>query len=200
MPKAEIENPSIRVYISDIRIYDTTLGSISAANKLALLLVANIFAIAICDLMADQKQGDLELLYFPLKQFSPRFGPTFFSFRISRFERRLLEDDSCLSCNNGSPVIYFEIDVYRGNKTWKVYRRFRQFAALVNLISYEDRKELISSLPPKTWCRVTDDNDFLNLRMAKLDAFTGLFLTTLSKNKRNLSGEKTVLEFLEIYL
>lgn len=134
-----------------------------------------------------------ELVYFPPKQFSPRFGDNFFTVTIENFER-VKPIDTCA----GQHVVY-AVTVQRGRHTWVVKRRFREFDQLLQYLKnkYPNAKQPFPLLPPKTYCSVTTDEDFLMNRMKDLQAFLNEMLLTLHLEKA-LADDK-VTEFIDLH-
>jgi hypothetical protein len=111
-----------------------------------------------------------ELLYFPRKEFSSRFGVRFYTFELASFSKKKLETDSCCSPTEAT---FYEINVLRGKGTWSVQRRFSDFMKLL-----EDLKELDTTLtiqgpiPVKSvYHTFFPDPIFMEQRRASLEKF-----------------------------
>lgn len=139
-----------------------------------------------------------ELVYFPPKQFSPRFGDSFFTAQVDNFEATSPTDllSSCLSFCGSSRQIVFVILVSRGRDTWEVRRRFSDFERFLKYLKgkYPNTVQPFPALPPKTCFAVADDQDFLFRRAKDLHVFLTETFTTLHMEK--LLKDETVLEFL----
>lgn len=129
---------------------------------------------------------DQELLYFPLKQFSPRFGNNFFTFKIESYS---------LS-KTALPFVQYTITMYLGKSVWTIERRFSHFVVLSKHLkdSYTVMKKKGPSLPPKTCSRVTGDEKFLQERQKLLGDYLDELLSLLSKEK--LLADQKVKSFL----
>lgn len=135
----------------------------------------------------------LELLYFPPKQFSPRFGNNIFTATLENFER-VKPIDSC-----GSKYVVFVVLISRGRSAWAVKRRFSDFEKLLIFLKekYRFTAQPFPTLPPKTWTSVVNDDDFLQERAIELQTFLNELLTTMHMEKMLLDDKLT--EFLEFY-
>jgi hypothetical protein len=135
----------------------------------------------------------LELVYFPPKQFSARFGDNFFSANIENFER-VKPIDSC-----SSKYVVFVIIVSRGRSAWAVKRRFTDFEKLLVYMKEKFPRTVqpFPALPPKTYLSVVNDDSFLEARLKELQTFLNEMLTTLHMEKILLDDKVT--EFLELY-
>ena len=86
-------------------------------------------------------------LFFPIKQFSSRFGDAFFTANIVSYEVA----GECDYCN--WQYVNYAIEVQRGKEKWLVKRRYSDFFV------FEQKTRNIkssaasstASLPPKTW-------------------------------------------------
>lgn len=118
------------------------------------------------------------VLYFPSKQFSPRFGDDFFTFNISGYE--VVNNDSC--CGFASYVVYL-IEVQRGKQKWTVKSRFSEMAELHNHLQVTTSMLPITlpSFPPKTLFHVTADSAFLDQRQQALQSYLDELLRRLSE-------------------
>ena len=134
----------------------------------------------------------LELLYFPPKQFSPRFGDNIFTAIIENYER-VKVTDTCF----GSPYIVYVIAISRGKSTWAVKRRFSEFEKLLQYLKekYPKTKQPFPALPPKTWCSAVNDDDFLSERENEMKTLLNEMLTTMHMEKLLLDDH--LADFLE---
>ena len=135
----------------------------------------------------------LELLYFPPKQFSPRFGENIFTAVIDDYER-VKPIDGC-----ASKFVVYNIRISRGRSGWVVKRRFTDFAKLSEYFKekYKSTAQPFPTLPPKTWVSVVNDDQFLKERMNNLIIFLNEMLTTMHMEKILLDDKLT--EFLEFH-
>lgn len=135
----------------------------------------------------------LELLYFPPKQFSPRFGNNIFTVTLETFER-VKPIDSC-----GSKYVVYVLLISRGRSAWAVKRRYSDFEKLLAYLKdkYRLTSQPFPSLPPKTWTSVVNDDFFLQERANELQTFLNELLTTMHMEKVLLDDKLT--EFLEFY-
>jgi hypothetical protein len=131
-----------------------------------------------------------ELLYFPIKQFSPRFGDNFFTCTIERFIP--CDSDVCFVTN----YITFNLKVSLGRENWDIERRFSEFVTLINYIreQYPQFQTSLPATPPKTCFRVLTDEKFLNERKDKLCELLDELLRLLSREK--VVSDRKVLDFL----
>ena len=137
----------------------------------------------------DETKGN-SILYFPRNAFSKRFGKQFFTFDISDF--KVVGNDSCYDRH-----AVYRIIVRQGKSEWVVERRFREFDTLYQSFKFlqNDISSMIG-LPPKTCCRITSDDAFLEERREKLSTFLDGLLKELSQ--RNLVKDERILQFLEL--
>mmetsp|Transcript_9111 Transcript_9111/g.18720 ORF Transcript_9111/g.18720 Transcript_9111/m.18720 type:complete len:148 (+) Transcript_9111:116-559(+) len=134
----------------------------------------------------------LELVYFPPKQFSPRFGDNFFTAQVDNFDHFV--PTTCFSAK----YVVFIILVSRGRETWEVKRRFSDFERFLLYLkqNYPKTVQPFPTLPPKTCFGVADDHDFLFRRAKDLHVFLTELFTTLHMEK--LLKDETVLDFLSL--
>jgi hypothetical protein len=93
-----------------------------------------------------------ELLYFPKKEFSPRFGDTFFTFEIKGHEVQ----GSSEIC--GGAYCIYTIEIARGKNRWEIKHRFSDFDKLQKMLQDElDFAEELPALPPKSCFRSVDE-------------------------------------------
>ena len=142
--------------------------------------------------MDNNTNRPLELLYFPIKQFSARFGNNFFTFDITGSN---IMGDKC-----GQNYVVYNIQVFRGRESWHIERRFRDFADLCYKVR-SNNKNIVSDLPklpPKTFFRVLSTK-FIDERKEKLNSFLHLLLHTISRHSMMLQPDnKSIISFLEI--
>lgn len=124
----------------------------------------------------------LDVLFFPPKLFSPRFGDNIFSCKITKFESNE-ETELCFVCQ----YINFVIELHRGKQTWVVRRRFREFDKLYQhcfaAYSKIDESIVFPVLPPKTYTNVSTNTPFLEQRMQLLSEAVEDLLVILSRLK-----------------
>lgn len=93
-----------------------------------------------------------EILYFPPKEFSPRFGDQFFTATIRGYEI-LGHPSAC----GGQYAVYL-LEVCRGREKWIIKRRFSEFDRLNISISHNIPSDIsVLPLPPKTCFRTVDE-------------------------------------------
>jgi hypothetical protein len=94
------------------------------------------------------------LLYFPPKEFSPRFGDQFFTVIIQGYEIKGHES----AC--GGQYALYHLEVKRGKKRWEIKRRFSDFDRmshdLLQEIILEQEQISLPRLPPKTCWRTIE--------------------------------------------
>jgi hypothetical protein len=85
------------------------------------------------------------VLYFPPKEFSPRFGSQFFTVTLQGYE--LVGHPS--AC--GGQYAVYNLQISRGRETWSVQKRFSEFDQLNQSLAQDlDKAIAIPLLPPKT--------------------------------------------------
>lgn len=137
-----------------------------------------------------------ELLYFPRKEFSSRFGVRFYTFEIASFATHKSHADSC--CQSAEAT-YYEIHLLRGKGTWSVRRRFSEFIKLL-----EDLKELDTALviegplPAKSFYHTLfPDPTFLEQRRVALEKFLEKLLLACH-GRGTISMYRPVVSFLNL--
>lgn len=135
----------------------------------------------------------LELLYFPPKQFSPRFGDNIFTVNVDSYER--VEN---FQCGLAAPHVEYIFNVSRGRITYPVKRRFSDIEKFLIYLKekYPTTKQPFPALPPKTWISVAGDDAFLTERAKLLQICINDLLLTMHIEKI-LTDEKLT-EFLEL--
>ncbi len=129
-------------------------------------------------------------LYFPIKQFSARFGKQFFTYEL---EDVSVEHDS--SCCDQQHAVY-RIHMKQGKNEWDVKHRFREFVQLHNHIqSLRPSDASIPKPPPKTWFQSLD-SAFLDDRKTKLSDFLHELFLHLSQQK--IHYDQYILQFFGI--
>ena len=145
--------------------------------------------------MGEISRSNASLLYFPSKQFSPRFGDGFFTVEILSFKKMKATSSVCTI----GEVVFYEISVKRGKQSWTVYRRYNEFAALFNSLDQE-----ISSSPPTTFPQknlfgnVIYNPIFLEKRMKELEVILDKILTTASTRSTAITSFTAVTSFLKL--
>ena len=141
-------------------------------------------------LMSQDPTNDYELLYFPEKQFSSRFGDGFFTYKMNNFTP--INGDSC----QVPTYIVYNLTVFRGKTTWLIGKRYSEFVVLIDHLkqTYAHLRSEILALPPKSCFRILNDESFLNERMELLDKFLDELLRVLSRQK--LMHDHKVMGFL----
>jgi glyoxylase-like metal-dependent hydrolase (beta-lactamase superfamily II) len=145
------------------------------------------------------KQSDC-LLYFPVKQFSHRFGDGFFTAEILSFVTRKALSSAGICCV--SDVVFYEIEVKRGRNTWKVYRRYTEFAALYSSLEKEDLVAVSDPsilFPSKSLYHMyLPDPAFIETRRAKLEIILDRVLIAASTRRIAIAQSPAVTSFLEL--
>ena len=147
--------------------------------------------------MSDLYSTNASLLYFPTKQFSPRFGDCFFTVSILSFKK--MRASSTL-CSIGD-VIFYEIEVKRGRLTWTVLRRYNEFAALYKSLEKEEMStsDVPTSFPKKSvYSCLIYDKKFLELRRKELEVILDKILTAASTRSVAITNFTAVTTFLEL--
>jgi hypothetical protein len=144
--------------------------------------------------MAQQENNrkSVSKIYFPLKQFSPRFGNDFFSFEILTHQV-LLPGESCCAL----PHVEYTITMYSGRDTWTVSKRYSQFCTLfADLKEHHNEIEgQLPSLPGKTWFPIVYDEHLLSARRENLSGFLDGLLCKL--NQFQITADPIVLQFFD---
>lgn len=147
--------------------------------------------------MSDLCGTNASLLYFPTKQFSPRFGDCFFTVQILSFKRMKATSTLCSIGN----VVFYEIEVKRGRLTWTVFRRYNEFAALYKSLEKEDMStsDVPVSFPNKSiYSCVVYDKKFLDSRQKELEVILDKILTAASTRSVAITNFIAVTTFLEL--
>jgi hypothetical protein len=133
----------------------------------------------------------MELLYFPPKQFSPRYGDNVFTVNVENFER-VKPIDSC-----ASKFVVFVLVISRGRMSYTVKRRFSDFEKFLIYLNdkYPSTKQPFPALPPKTWVSVVGDDAFLSERAKELQKCIDELLTTMHIEK--ILTDERLTQFLE---
>lgn len=92
-----------------------------------------------------------QILYFPPKEFSPRYGDTFFTVEIQNHEI-VGHPSAC-----GGQYAIYSLEISQGKRKWIIKKRFREFDSL-NQSLHSEISQIIQlpPLPPKT-CFATVD-------------------------------------------
>lgn len=147
--------------------------------------------------MGDVCGTSASLLYFPIKQFSPRFGDCFFTVEILSF--KTMRASSSLCCIHN--VVFYEIEVKRGRLTWTVCRRYNEFAALFKSLDKEDMSssDLTMAFPKKSlYNNMVYDEKFLDTRKKELEIVLDKILTAASTRSVAITSFTAVTSFLEL--
>jgi hypothetical protein len=142
--------------------------------------------------MSEVESGqELELLYFPPKQFSPRFGNNIFTVVIDGYEISQAAD-ACFMHH----AIY-KVSISRGRSVWKVEHRFSDFDRFLTYLlnTYPKTIQPFPPLPAKTWFNIAYDEAFLAERLKELQVFLNDVLVTMNMEK--LLNDVKLAEFLE---
>jgi hypothetical protein len=147
--------------------------------------------------MSDVVGTSASLLYFPIKQFSPRFGDCFFTVEILSFKEMRASSSMCCVGN----VVFYEVEVKRGRLTWTVFRRYNEFAALFKSL---DKEDISTSDPPLTFPKKSVFNNlvhnptFLQTRQKELEIVLDKILTAASTRSVAITNFTAVTAFLEL--
>ena len=136
----------------------------------------------------DPSPSPSALLFFPSKQFSSRYGEQFFTVQVDDF--KMAQSDkgawvNFLLCLPTKQYVTYSITVRCGKHTWKVERRFSEFAGVFGQES---------GFPKKTLFPVFSET-FLATRQEQLNEFLSQHLERVSKSSGDLSNNHKVLEF-----
>lgn len=129
-------------------------------------------------------------VYFPIEQWSSRYGKSIFSFNTQTHQLCQPEVACCL------PHVEYEITIYCGRDSWTVCKRFSQFYTLIaDLKEHHSHDELgeLPRLPGKTWFPIVYDEYLLTTRREKLRLFLDDLLLKL--NQKKLSSDPIILAF-----
>lgn len=171
------------------RINDEIEKGVSLRARLEALELSRSVPASTQDIAPVPPPPLLELLFFPMKEFSPRYGKTFFSMQIESYTI-LPNPSASMFCISRYYVVY-NIKVMNGSATWYVQRRFSEFCKLFSSSSHD-----CIELPPKTLLPSFDD-DFLKGRQSNLHSNLVAYLSIESKNGTVLSNAPLI-EFLRL--
>lgn len=133
-----------------------------------------------------------KLLYFPLKNFSNRFGDQIFTVDIVS---NRITDEATLCCSK--KVIVYKINIKRGKKEWFIEKRYSDFIKLWKVLPLSSKFYDLNVIPSKTLFPVTFDTNFLRRRQANLLHALDESLKDLSTSN-SLSNNSPILDFLQI--
>lgn len=138
------------------------------------------------------------LLYFPIKQFSPRFGDCFFTVEILSFTKRKASSKLCCI----SDVIFYEVEVKRGRLSWTVYRRYNDFASLFESLDKEDltssANDFVTFPRKSVYSNFIYDAVFLEKRKKQLETVLDNILTAASTRSIAITNCTAIITFLEL--
>lgn len=147
--------------------------------------------------MSDLCSTRASLLYFPTKQFSPRFGDCFFTVSILSFKKMRAPSTFC----SIGGVVFYEIEVKRGKLTWTVLRRYNEFAALYKSLEEEEMptSDVPAFFPKKSvYSCLIFDRKFLESRRKELEIILDKILTAASTRSVAITNFAAVTNFLEL--
>ena len=145
--------------------------------------------------MGEIVVSNASLLYFPIKQFSPRFGDCFFTVEILSFKKMKASSSICII----GDVIFYEISVKRGKQSWTVFRRYNEFAALFNSLEQEISSSSATAFPQKSFFNnIIYNPNFLEKRMKELEVILDKILTEASTRSTAITSFTAVTSFLEL--
>lgn len=123
----------------------------------------------------------MEILYFPISQFSSRFGENFFSFKIRSWKYN--RDPTF--CSLEELYIEYELEMYMGRKKWSIFRRFSDLIQLHYYLvqNYPNLQETLPHHPPKSCYRILYNKLFIEHRIKLLEAYLNSLFLVLSVNK-----------------
>lgn len=127
-----------------------------------------------------------QILYFPIKQYSARFGKQFFTMEVKDY--RIQDGDACMA----SYAVY-SISLQQEKFMWQIHRRFSDFDRLLHQLKQKYSDIEFPELPPKTYFTVCTDAGFLDQRKRLLNEFSNQLLLTASKHR--LFSDPKLLEF-----
>mmetsp|Transcript_6371 Transcript_6371/g.8288 ORF Transcript_6371/g.8288 Transcript_6371/m.8288 type:complete len:156 (+) Transcript_6371:126-593(+) len=142
------------------------------------------------------------LMYLNKDYWSPRYDSTFYSIKFQ--ERQRLEEPPHglprrINGKTNHPAFYYEINVYRGQITRKILRRFSHFRWLYDQIkttvsTAEEEEDLKNiQVPPGTCPLHFQSDDFAKAREKALEEFLKSLL-----DKSSFSSHAAVITFLEL--
>lgn len=136
------------------------------------------------------------LLYFPLTQFSPRFGDSFFTIEIIKSIKKKALSTFCYE----QDVIYYEIEIRRGKNIWKVYKRYNEFKALYKSMEKSFFHSSDTPIPIKFPQKILFPTDVLLAeRMKELEIILDIILRSVScPSNKPIYENEVIMSFLEI--
>jgi hypothetical protein len=141
-----------------------------------------------------------DILYFPPRTFSSRFGDNYFTFELTSYTLVPALVKMCGCVQKAGQAVAYVVTVKRGKRQWVIERRFSDFVAFHShvLAFLEAQQEAFSLpvLPAKTLCPVIDDPFFIEARMKGLAAYLDKVLLHLSA--RRIVGKSPIKDFLEL--
>lgn len=148
--------------------------------------------------MGDLSSTSASLLYFPIKQFSPRFGDCFFTVEILSFTKRKASSKLCCL----SDVVFYEVEVKRGRLSWRVFRRYNEFASLFESLDNDEFSFPPNSLvgfPKKSiYSNFIHDAAFLEKRKKQLETVLDNILTAASTRSVPITRCTAITTFLQL--
>ena len=148
--------------------------------------------------MGDLSSTSASLLYFPIKQFSPRFGDCFFTVEILSFTKRKASSKLCCI----SDVVFYEVEVKRGRLSWRVFRRYNDFASLFESLDNDEFSFPPNSLvgfPKKSiYSNFIHDDVFLEKRKKQLETVLDNILTAASTRSIPITRCTAITAFLQL--
>jgi hypothetical protein len=132
------------------------------------------------------------LLYFPKEKFSRRFGDNFFTVDIVGYHAVKSLNTFCCPID----IIYFHLQVQKGEKMWLLDKRFSEFHKLWQELPLSAKFRLSNTFPKKTWFNVSMDPNFQTSRMKDIIKTLDGVLKDLSHN--NCLKSNNLINFLQL--
>lgn len=147
------------------------------------------------------------LMFLPKDQWSKRFDSNFYTVKIDKYKLFHVHPDGAetgmpIEGRSSFPAHYFEISVYRGHETKRVWRRYSQFKWLYGiLVNEKPISEVIETSKPLSFppgsCPFFQDHSesFLQNRMNELEEFL-----TDALSRPGYASHPAVIRFLSLSL
>jgi hypothetical protein len=142
------------------------------------------------------------LLYFPKKQYSPRYGNEFYSISIDSYEKVVETKQHSCCANMFSPLEFIEyvIIVKQGRAEWTVKHRYNDFVQMLTELKQELDANgvaiVIPALPTKTFFSIVYNEKLVDERREKLEQILDNVLSSISR--KNLMLPNSIAAFLHL--